>query len=456
MADIPCPLREAAVHAPELPALETRDRDMTFRELDAWVEGTSARLVSAGVGRGDRVAMWMENDWRMVVLILAALRGGLVACPLSTRLPSIDAELGQVDAGLLISDRDGDPPDAFLGRASSSADVYHPPTRPATVIFTSGTSGQPKAALHTYANHYYSAEGSNQNIRLAPGDRWLLSLPLYHVGGIAVIFRCLLGRAAIALRPDRPIDQAVSGVTHVSLVATQLLRLLHSEPPLDRLKAVLLGGSEIPRGLIDSALERHWPIHTSYGLTEMASQVATTGPGATRAELLTSGRILPHRELMIASGGEILVRGQTRFAGFVEGPELFEPFDAHGWYATRDVGRLTEAGLLEVLGRADNVFVSGGENVSPEEIETALTSIEGVDRAVVVAVLDDEFGRRPVAFVDVGVAALDPGRIRAELEKILPRFKIPDRVFPWPKRDAESGLKVDRAFFRMEAERLTG
>jgi len=454
MPDILCPLRGAAAQVPTLPALDAGDRVFTFSELDEWVEGTSGRLMAAGLQPGDRMVLWMENDWRLVVLLLAALRAGIIACPLSTRLPSIDTELNLLDAAVLVSGRGGRDPDEFITRSATAAEVFHPHSQPATVVFTTGSSGRPKAALHSYGNHYYSAAGSNENIAVGPGDRWLLSLPMYHVGGLAILFRCLMGYGTIVLRPDFPVQEALTGITHLSLVSTQLQRILRSDGQLAGFKAILLGGSAIPRGLIDAAFDRGLPIHTSYGLTEMASQVATTRQGATRDELQTSGRILPHRQTKTAADGTLLVRGKTRFLGYVDGRALIEPFLEDGWFATGDVGHFTEDGLLIVSGRADNMFISGGENVMPEEIEDALTAINIVERAVVVDVDDEEFGRRPVAFVDVGELVLDPSELRAALAKKLPAFKIPGRFFLWPERDAAPGMKVNRAFFRREADML--
>jgi O-succinylbenzoic acid--CoA ligase len=240
--------------------------------------------------------------------------------------------------------------------------------RPATVVFTSGSTGTPKAALHTFGNHYFSAVGSNANIALAPGDRWLHSLPLYHVGGLSILFRCLISGAAIALpEPDAPLGRSISGLraTHVSLVSTQLLRLLREDAALEGLRAVLMGGGPMPEDLVDQALARGLPVHTSYGLTEMASQVTTTAPGAAPEELRTAGRVLPHREVSVSGEGEILVRGETLFAGYVEGEKTRRPSGTGSWFRTGDLGRLDGAGRLRVLGRRDNLFISGGENVRP-------------------------------------------------------------------------------------------
>jgi O-succinylbenzoic acid--CoA ligase len=227
------------------------------------------------------------------------------------------------------------------------------------------------------------------------------------------VFRCLISGAAIALpEPDAPLGRSISELraTHVSLVSTQLLRLLREDAALEGLKAVLTGGGPVPEDLVDEALARGLPVHTSYGLTEMASQVTTTAPGAAPEELRTAGRVLPHREVSVSGEGEILVRGETLFAGYVQGGRPGVRPGAGGWFRTGDLGRLDGAGRLRVLGRRDNLFVSGGENVRPEEIEEALLRIPGVEEAVVVPVPDPEFGERPVAFVRLSGVVVDLAR----------------------------------------------
>jgi O-succinylbenzoic acid--CoA ligase len=324
-------------------------------------------------------------------------------------------------------------------------------------VFTSGSAGAPKAALHTFGNHFFSAEGSNANIALAPGDRWLHSLPPYHVGGLSILFRCLLAGATVVLpEADVPLGEGIaqSSATHVSLVSTQLLRLLREEGfEGDGLKAILLGGDPMPASLVDEAAARGLPVYTSYGLTEMASQVTTTPPGASREELRTSGRPLAYREVKI-SGGEILVRGETLFAGYIEGDAIDWPLDADGWFHTGDLGDLDANGYLCVRGRKDNLFVSGGENIQPEEIEEALSILEGVEETVVVPVPDPEFGARPVAFVRTADDTVEPGALVRPLEEVLPGFKIPVAFHAWPDEAGPGGMKVDRAFFREHARWL--
>lgn len=459
---VPCPLRAAALSAPDATAISSPRGVITFNELDGMVSAAAFRLRE--LEPGSRVALYLPKEERYVALMLAVIRAGHVACPVSDRIPPGGATqlLEKAACAAVISDDDELPRSAGLyqlkpgpllepGKREEPADI--PAGRPATIVFTSGSTGTPKAALHTFGNHYHNALGSNANIVLRPGDRWLHSLPLYHVGGISILFRCLLAGATISL-PEQgtPIGESISGLgaTHVSLVSTQLLRLLREDTELAGLKAVLMGGGPVSASLVEEALSCGLPVHTSYGLTEMASQVTTTPPGAPPEALRTAGLVLPGREVSVSAEGEILVRGDTLFAGYVEDEDLDLPVDAAGWFHTGDTGEMDEEGYLRVTGRRDNLFVSGGENIQPEEIEEALSSLPGVDEAVVVPVDDAEFGQRPVAFVRTeGGSTVDlaPG-----LEKVLPRFKIPVSFHPWPEESG--GMKVNRARFREHARSL--
>jgi O-succinylbenzoic acid--CoA ligase len=459
-------LRSAALAAPTTAALVGARGITSYEELDRMVSAAAFRL--GGLAPGSRVALYLSKDERYVALVLALIRAGHVACPVSDRLPprGVAQLLGKAACSALISEDEellqkagADlhelKPEALLEVVRHSTEPTDIPLeRSATIIFTSGSTGVPKAALHTFGNHYYNALGSNANITLRPGHRWLHSLPLYHVGGLSILFRCLLAKATVALpEPGDPLGEAIAGpaATHVSLVSTQLSRLLREDADLGGLEAVLLGGGPVPPSLVDEALARGLPLHTSYGLTEMASQVTTTPPGASLEELRTAGRVLPNREVSISESGEILVRGETLLAGYVEGEESDRPLDAEGWFHTRDLGEIDESGYLRVGGRMDNLFISGGENVQPEEIEEALCRLEGVDEAVVVPVPDEEFGARPVAFVRA--AGREPEELAQELEPRLPRFKIPISFHPWPE-EARRGMKADRAALRERARRL--
>ena len=467
--NISCPLRSAATALPEAPALLTPDHSLSYWELDRRVTGTAARLQAEGFRGGERVALYLNPHEHYLVLLLALLRAGCVACPMSTRLPpaQLPPLLLRLGSQRLITERPLSidktscypPADLIEKRPPPSTPFLFPSDQPVTAVFTSGSTSTPKAALHSFGNHYFNALGSHANIPLKPGDRWLLSLPLYHVGGLAILFRCLLAGATVVLPdPAEAPSEALPRlkVTHASLVSTQLRRLLEADPtPPPSLQAMLLGGGPPPGALLKEAHAHNWPLFTTYGLTEMSSQVATTRPGASWEELQTAGQVLPHRRILVADDGEILVQGRTLFLGYLDGDALHRPTDEHGWFHTRDAGQLDADDYLHVQGRKDHLFISGGENIQPEEIEEALCRLKGIEQAVVVPVSDEEYGQRPVAFVRAAGETLT-SELGERLAPHLPRFKVPAAFYPWPDEAPSTRLKLDRELFRRRAERLLG
>ncbi len=467
---------------PNQPALIAPGRLRTYRELDRITSQAAERLKREGLKTGDRLAIFSSNSPQYVTLLWAAWRMGIVVVPFSTRWPApqIARELKEMGCTALALSREFRSFPAVSGirclaleemvpvnSSASFSDIRVLPKtnlqQDATILFTSGSSGKPKAVLHSLENHYYSALGSNRNIRVLPGDRWLLSLPLYHVGGLAILFRTVLAGAAVVVPAgEAPMEETIrkTEITHLSLVSTQLYRLLQNSsllPRLRRMKAILLGGSAIPPLLIRQAAENGLPVFTSYGSTEMASQITTTRPGDSPERLLTSGKILPYREVKIAPDGEILVRGKTLFRGYLKGNRLYPARTSNGWFHTGDVGRLDEHGYLHVIGRKDNMFISGGENIQPEAIEQRLKQINGVTDAVVVPVPHPEYGHRPAAFLKTEDGTLpDLSAVTSTLREQLPRFMIPDYFFPWPERTDPSEMKISRREFRQIAEKMVG
>ncbi len=476
MTTVTCPLHESGKISPDQTAIIGRDLEVRYGELDPMVSGTAENIEKAGIGRGDKVGIFMNTGFHSICLILGLLRAGIISCPISTRLPKIAVRehLDLIGCNKLVagkSMREGgvlediavyDPESLVSSSLTLNRgrnDERIPIDQPATICFTSGSTGNPKAVMHTFGNHYYSALGANMNLRLRSGDRWLLSLPLYHVGGMAILFRCISsGAGIVVMEPGQPLEDAITrqGVTHLSVVSTQLYRLLDKNLPKDALKplkAVLVGGGETPASLIDRAYANNLPVMPTYGLTEMNSQVTAMRPDSPPAKRYSAGVPLKYREIRILQDGEIQVKGQTLFEGYVRGSEIHCPLDKDGWFSTGDIGSMDEDGYLTVTGRKDNQFISGGENVHAEEIERVLCEIPEIRHAVVVPVPDKEFGRRPVAFLKCEYSALDTNSIIRELEKYLPRFKIPVDFLPWPDTDTD-GIKLSREYLKSMAEEL--
>ena len=477
----PDPIRAAP---PEAPAVLHPDGLWTYADLDRRVDRAVGGWQRAGVASGDRVVLWRLAVLDQVVLFHALWRLGAVAVAVGPRETRVEALAQRVGAatvaappGTVPSTAPGALDPAMLLDASPSSQPTEPPwptepwwlDRPATVVFTSGSTGEPKAALHTAGHHVWSARGWREVLLLGPGDRWLLDLPLHHVGGMAVLWRCALAGAAVAIaRRGEPLPEAARrlGLTHASLVPTQLRRALQHaagsarSDALARMRLLLLGGAALPEPLLREAAARGWPVAPSYGMTEMASTITAARPGDD-LDPPTSGAVLPYREVRIAEDGEVLVRGRTLFAGYLqpdgslERRDLERPDAGGGWFPTRDLGRWHGTGArrrLQIVGRKDRQFVTGGENVQPEEIERALLALPGVLEAVVVAVEDAEFGHRPVAFVDA------PQRPAVDLQALLgllplPSFKRPDALFPWPT-DLPGSMKPDRRWLEARAAAL--
>lgn len=460
MSSLASPLAVAVQRYAAQPAIVAPHATLSWTEVGNLVRRIAGSLRAEDVETGDRIALIGQNSVEYALLILGIIEARAIACPISVRLPvqsqtELIARLGarRIDVDAVKLDNYGGMP-AYPLSTEWAID------QPATIMFTSGSTGQPKAVVLSIGNHIYNALGSHDNIPFGLKNRWLVTLPFYHVGGTAILFRALAHGGAVAI-PETGYDLVESierlDVSHLSLVSTQLYRLLETEKNVlfvrHALSAILLGGSSTPAGLIDRALEAGLPIHTSYGLTETGSQVCTTGPGDPAEKLFTSGRTLPYRELQIATDGEILVRGRTRLLGYFEDGRVVSPVDPEGWFATGDIGRLDRDGYLCVRGRKDNMFVSGGENIHPEEIEAALCRLPDVVDVVAVPFADDEFGFRPAAFVRVAEdTPFDEARFVIFLERFLPRFKIPDEFFPWPKDAPADTMKPDRRWF---AERAT-
>ena len=444
-------------------ALKCGEVSLTYVELERRILQTAGILRVEGLAEGMRVAIWMSPCWEYVVLMAACFRIGAVVVPISNRLPaeSVKERLEAISCRYLVT-REGESPgiseefvrilmlEEFFERAPTdplrmvTVDV----DRTATIVFSSGSTGDPKAVVHTWGNHYFSALGANQNMSLQSGDAWLLSLPLYHVAGIAILFRCFLAGATVVL-PSRedslPAAIRSNGITHVSMVSTQLIRMLEANEPTPSLQAILLGGSVIPVWAIKQAVLRGWPIYNSYGTTESASQVTATQRGASLSELSTSGKVLGYREVRCRRDGEICIRGNILCEGYWQDGRLFKPFDEKGWYRTGDLGFFDVNGNLHVAGRKDNMFVSGGENIHPEEIERAIQAHPEVKRAIVVPITDSEFGYRPVAFVESrGQTIIEKEKWDRYLGKKLPGFKLPKAYLAWEELDIEEGMKVSR------------
>ncbi|MGA1646506.1 MAG: o-succinylbenzoate--CoA ligase, partial [bacterium] len=396
------------------------------------------------------IAIFAENSISTLINFFAIWKAGGVVVPLNPKLSSSQK------AKLLEQIR----PERVIPSKENQISVYEKSDfltdEVDILIATSGSTGFPKLVALSIANFIWSAHGSSENIAVDPNDTWLISLPLFHVGGMSIIFRTMLAGANAMISPKILdgdfIDQ--HRITHFSLVATQLSRQINSKFPFGQAtKAILLGGSKIPHALIQKSIELNLPIHTSFGCSEMASQVCTTSKEATIYELMTAGKVLAGRQVKIHQDGRIQLNGKTRFLGYWQNQKLLKPFDNDGWFTTNDLGEFDNNGFLKVIGRADRMFISGGENIHPEQIEQALINLEGIMNALVIDMPSKTYGSRPVAFLQGQKNYSDPELRKLLSENLMP-FQIPDVFLDWPSQEFSLKPSLDQ-FRRIAQKRIS-
>ena len=457
-------LLQQAQLRPDHPAVVWGGGGTSYSELAARVDALAARLRGTGVAAGDRVAVLMRNDLLYVEIIHALIELEAVLVPFNVRLasPEIKTLVDDAEPRLLIYGDGLAPLGQDVSKSSRAVRVVSAdelralPRKPArllprlrldrdqTMVFTSGTTGRPKGARLTFANQLASAKASAERLGVDPRDRWLASLPLYHVGGLAIVLRSAIYGTTVVLA-ERFDERAIAGslerdgVTIVSLVPTMLTRLLdvlpHGRVP-ETLRCVLLGGGPIPDGLLERCRDADIPVAPTYGLTEAASQVATQPPGVATRKGATAGPPLPGTTLRIVDRngadqkagvpGEILVRGPQVMAGYWNRPEETTRVLQGGWLHTGDIGFIDEEGDLFVLDRREDLIVSGGENIYPAEVEAVLLSHPKVAEAGVVGVLDPTWGQLVAAFVVPRPRAeLAEEELESHCRSKLARFKVP-------------------------------
>ena len=405
--------QRAAISPDRLALVWGKDQHWTYRELNERVVATANCLKKIGVRPGERIALLATSSTDAVQIIHSLPRVGAVLVPLNVRLTAkeIYRQISDADVAALVYDEGNREimaslqimlpqlpifPLADLTKgADSDSEIETEPVRldlssTHTIIYTSGTAGVPKGVVLSFDNHLWSAIGSAFNIGLSSSDRWLLCLPLFHVGGLAILLRSIIYGTAVVLQEsfdpatvNRSIDK--DGITITSVVGAMLQRMLEergSRPYPSSIRCALVGGGPVPRSVLKECSRLQFPAVPTYGLTEAASQVATMVPGKVLHKLGSSGKALLPTEVQIedADGrhllpgqeGEVVVRGPSVTKGYFNKLRESRHLLRKGWLHTGDIGYLDDDGYLYVNGRCDDMVISGGEKIHLTEVEEVL------------------------------------------------------------------------------------
>jgi O-succinylbenzoic acid--CoA ligase len=427
-------------------SIKTPQVSLTKSEVAHRVDSLAQTFSS--VKREECIALYLDSSLDGVLLLLTAIKLGLkvALCPLREPPKILDEWLFSLGVNKLFSSCQRTETATLSSEILISNDLRNDFS---SIMRTSGSTGFSKSALINFSAHMASAQAVNRYFGFQQLSNWLLSLPLYHVGGLAIVMRALAAGGGIYIAQNHEQMVAALRTSHLSycsLVPAQLKRLITEKVNLSHLDGVVIGGDALGARDREQALKQGWPIYESYGLTESASMVWVNNSQS------GSGSALSHAKILLADDGEIGVKADSLFCGYLEAGQLNLPLNAEGFFFTGDIGKLDEFNQLQLIGRKNNRIISGGENIQAEEIERVLESHPHIDVCVVVGVEDNKYGMRPVAFVKWSRQALSLNEITVWLKSRLAAYKWPDKLISWPPQIATDGKKPRAVLARLMGE----
>jgi o-succinylbenzoate---CoA ligase len=445
-----------------LPAIITPDSILTYKQLDGKILSTIQSLLKIGIKRRDKVAILSENSTEYVITILSLWKIGAVPVPLNIRLLQNELEELVLFAGctfLLANDTISIPGvnvhkfpfekttnainELNINAASGTPDKFKM-SNTAVIIFTSGSTGRPKGVVLTFNNLLQSAFNGNKLFNHQKEERWLASLPFYHVGGFSIISRNFFYGTTLIIPESIKTEDIIYVIenlkpTLTSLVTTQLQRLMDAGcKPNPELRHILLGGGFIEPALVNEALEKRWNVTKSYGTSETASFVTMLTSEEFRNKPLSAGKAIPPNEIFIVDGnynllpnnkiGEIAIKAQSVAKAYLNNEEESKRKFSGNIFYSGDYGCLDEDGYLFIEARREDLIISGGENIIPFEVESEIKKYPGVKEVCVFGIEDKEWGHIIAAAIeDENNIIIDD--LREFLKNKLPSFKLPRKIF---------------------------
>ena len=446
---------------PESPFIFSKGKTITYSEFNNKVEMVENYFLTESIKNGEYTAILLENNPDFITTVFALWEIGAVPVPVNVRLNHNEIRniIEFCDAKFLITDKmfDGKllSPDVKIlktpiglsdDKQSDKKKSRYNLTDTAVIIFTSGSTGFPKGVMLSFNNLIQSNEIGNQVLNQNSEDRWLASLPFYHIGGFSIIMRAFLSNSSISIPPSLKTEDLISSInnqkpTLTSFVSTQLQRLLNENcNPNPELKKVLLGGGFSNEDLCRNALNKDWNIIKVYGSSEVSSFVSAVDLKIHKDKINSSGRALTSNEIKIVNDagnilssnkrGEIIVKSETVMKGYLKNKTESNKKLRNGYYHTGDTGFLDDDGYLYVEARRTDLIVSGGENINPAEVENIIMSFGLISDVYVFPMNDKEWGQIAVAAIVVKKNYnLTIDNLIKFLKSKLAGFKIPKKFY---------------------------
>lgn len=455
-------LNKQAQERPNHPAFFWQDDSWTFYEVQVEVQKWAATFSENIPETEKRVALFSKNSKEMYFSILALWELGKELLFLNTHLTLSELAFQLADAQVttIICPVENHEYLAQISGVTLQPMVKKPavsehglPVKPlnltsvVSIMYTSGTTGNPKGVLQRFENHLASALGTQENMEITPADCWLCSVPLFHISGLSIIIRQLVLGCSFRLYEkfdgEKVTADLVSGAgTVISVVATMLQELLAEYPEKGystSFKGMLLGGGPISPDKLVLCETYGIPVIQSYGMTETCSQVVALKFADAARKIGSAGKPLQgmalkivdedYQELPPKAIGEILLKGKNVVTSYLKStPDAIAKWTPDGWFKTGDMGYLDEEGYLYLVSRLSELIISGGENIYPTEVEQVLQQLPEVQAVAVVGESDEKWGSVPVAYI-IGNPSLTIEKLQAMVGKSLAKYKIPKKIY---------------------------
>jgi long-chain acyl-CoA synthetase len=467
---------------------EQRPREFTYAQLDAMANGVARSLATRGLERGDRVAILSANRTEYLAAYYGIMRAGFVAVPVNFKFPRQTIHFIIRDSGAKLVFCDGlrapdCPPDIPCMTFGAAFDAFldpgpfdtiaPAPNDPAMFLYTSGSTGTPKGVVLSHASHIWVVQA-----RLAPGldrHRYLIAAPLYHMNALALSLLAGAAHATIVLLPQFTARAYIEAIgryrcTWLTAVPPMIAMMLREADLLARtdissVEFVRMGSAPVSHGLMQ-ALHRALPraaVTNAYGTTEGGPVVFGPHPKGLPQPEMSVGYPHPQVQVRLVDGanrdvdeGVLEMKSPAVMLGYHNRPDVPTPITSDGFYITGDVFRRDSDGFYYFVGRTDDMFVSGGENIYPADVERMLERHPDVAQAAVVPIDDEIKGQKPVAFVirEHG-RVVDADAIKHFALANAPAYQHPRFVWFVDELPLASTNKLDRAaLHRMAEERL--
>ncbi|QQS37480.1 MAG: o-succinylbenzoate--CoA ligase [Ignavibacteriales bacterium] len=446
----------SSIYDKNTPVLINNENSLTPFELELSLNRYAHTLKSSGVSKGELVPILLDNNINFIVTVISLWRVGAVPVPLSTKQLNSElfAKLDFLNSRLLITDN------LFNGLNAKSIRTISVPSKDfnkhelvehntpgeeeiAVIIFTSGSSSKPKAVQLSFRNLFAGALASDQLLKHTESDKWLASLPFFHIGGFSILTRSLIFGIPVILPEDidaKSISVSIEKFhpTLISLVAAQLSELLKIDFEFSSIKNCLIGGGPSSSSLMTEAINKGWKVSKVYGSTETSAMVAGFSVNDYPEKINSSGKIFDDvkirivdesgKELSSNNEGEIHIKSDSVMPGYLNNPELTSQLLVDGLYHTGDFGYLDDEGFLFITSRRSDIIVTGGENVNTFEVENVILSNEYVSETSVVGIADEKWGQVVCAAVVLkNNFSLSESELKIFLKENLASFKIPKK-----------------------------